>query len=463
MKRLALIIGIMFLGLAAHSEDQSFKPLCLDTKDLQAVSEHFWQFRKLINSEGEQTCSEKKNHKWMVIAKALVTLYKNSAPLPEHRKDDPFTYQVIKTPDFWKYFTRRADRFDITPSRCGEGVGAWVWDRYPGEINICDSFYLFENDPGTLASLLLHEVRHFDDMSKFSHVRCSRDSDNYACDKSIEHRGAYAVSVQASAVFGLRGHGLNAKERALSRMDAISRATYHFVHPPQIKLTSSLLLQGAGDDVYQWFSESDQLIVRKTLDQPARVYPTGFNDLVFYPEDSNLPAYRQNMDFESSAVVLGFFADHYNQLTPQERSLFKDVSYSDDGALLIGDQLNASCDNKLKSQKDPLYSQMDGFVSVDDVTYLKHVSGVLYKINCPKRTKQPFTLKATDLKISPEIKRTFQLSGEDYALTHQGQILKDMLAVDSPSLNSQAWRTAAPFTVPSLFLQDDISGLWAEQ
>jgi|GEM_PF-2989615 hypothetical protein len=463
---LFVLLGLSLSFAPAQAED--FTPTCLQTAELKEISSHFEQFKKLIDPASEKSCSTEKNDKWFKVAEAVAVIHSKTFSPPPLEGDDVLTYRAVDRNQFWSYLTRRADRFDLTPSAC-ESYAAYVWDYIPGEINICSPF--LRSTLAGRAEILLHEVRHFDG---FSHVVCRKGAFKgvYACDRSIGEKGSYAVSVQALALMGLDRNKLSADEKIYARYAAVFGTQNNFIKIPPLKVTSSLFLEDGQGGLFLWSPSTGNFSFKMSLPENVSVFPSNMYYWTFYPKDSNQNAYRSTAFLLEPMEAVGDYAKTYNAMTPSERSSFREVSYREGenaSGLLVGARLRTLCDNKeFKTFDQPLIGQMENFVALSGKTYLKHSDGSLYSIKCKKGK---LSLLKSDLMMPLEIKSSFDLGGVTYALNRSGQILrleKDKNSVsasvlENPALQGRSWVQAFSYEVPHLFLQDDLQNLKGER
>ncbi|MCC6138779.1 MAG: hypothetical protein IT287_09110, partial [Bdellovibrionaceae bacterium] len=279
---------------------------CIPSQDMDVIAKTFTQFATVPAGKAEY-CEADLGTEWYPVVSALVALKNIKPNEPSTNVDDAFTHKAITESDWWAYFAKRAQSFSVQ-KQCEENVVAFVIPAFgDGRVYLCPIF--FESSLSSQASVLMHEVRHFDG---FSHVTCTRGLDagsSGACDNNILDKGSYAISVQT--LVGLaRSHQIAPSEKPVVESEAIFTAFNRFNVVPKVRVNQSVILSDTSGSVYKWTKNESFSLLGK-LAQAARVY-VGFNNLTIYPVDANVDAYRFDMGLTTQAQSIGLFANRYN-------------------------------------------------------------------------------------------------------------------------------------------------------
>jgi len=128
-------------------------------------------------------------------------------------------------------------------SFCEEtGFTAYIEFEKPGSVFLCAPFYddrtsLYEN-----LETLLHEVRHF---AGHDHVTCTRGPKKGGeglCDRSLEQKGSYAVSLEANLKMALQSSQVPAPLRSMMKASAMTIANELFNKPIQTSGLQAVIL-----------------------------------------------------------------------------------------------------------------------------------------------------------------------------------------------------------------------------
>lgn len=457
--KLSLLLAVLSFGnLYANTS-------CISDNDLKEISEDFVQFEKFLSGKS-QYCESDLGMEWYKIAQSLVTLKNSSPDEPTIDSDDAFTYQAIDEKDWWAYFTKRADTFIVQKS-CREGVVAYVQPFFGmGRINLCAPF--FEMPISSQASVMMHEVRHFDG---HRHVTCTQGNENGsdgACDEKITGKGSYAISVQT--LVGLaRSKDTLAAEKPLVEAEATYMAFNKFNSVPKVKINYSMLLSNKVGEVYSWvIGKSADLMA--TLDSPAVMNGSG-RHLTIYPTDTNLEAYRMDNALTAKVENPGLYAKHYNAQSVQERAKFKSISYQGTGGLLKGNSLTTLCNQstvELGNKKLDSIGQMKRILtlskdskSIEQESFLLSENGDLFPYECKSTRTTAVTVGNSTMKVDSsllDVKQTLSLGKDYFAIKEDGTLVRMSYenktfseeSVAMPIQNAD-WLSATPISKPLVF------------
>ncbi len=446
--------------MAQSSED------CVSYADLAEIAQDFDQF--VLGSEIQPFyCLEELGREGLAIAKSLVVLKNITPNEPELNDEDAFTYKAISEKNWWAYFTKRAERFAVI-SNCPEGVAAYVQPFYGnGTINLCQLF--FELNVSSQASVMMHEVRHFDG---HSHVTCSQGMEKGnggACDDDIRSQGSYAISVQ-TLVGMARAENVNVGDKSLLEAEAIYMAFNKFNQVPSLRLNKSIILSHQSGEVFKWSMENDLVESVGILKTPSMVVKSG-GSLTIYPLDAHEEAYRQDVSLQTDMENPGLYAKYYNNETPEERGKYSSISYFGAGGLLKDNSLINLCDTQsleLGTTDLTQYGQTKALMSLsvdlaDQVreSYLLNDEGELYLYDCASNNSKEVTIEKSEYRVvndADKVAGSFGLNGEQYFLLNSGVLrlgqFQDkeisLQSLELPVLN-EGWVSATPFSTPEVF------------
>lgn len=458
------IITLQFLNSEAQA--QTAGSACVSLEDLTEISQSFEQFAAFIKEGQSSYCESDVGAQWIKVLNSLVLLKKLQPAEIDYNEADAFTFKAIEEPNWWAYFIARAKTFEI-PAQCRPGVGAYVMPLFmEGMIFLCPPF--FESSVTSQASVLMHEVRHFDG---HSHVSCTRGMDTGsagACDTDILNKGSYAISVQ-TLVGMSRIVDMDAGEKNLLEAEAIYTAFNRFNTIPKVKINEAIILSNDLGEVYRWnIGASPAYEKIGELSSPARVY-NSYNNLTIYPLDPAIAAYRMDKDLNVSISSVGLFAVHYNKESVEQRGLYNNVTYLGSGGLLKNNQLITFCNNETASVQDlTSYGKMNRIIALSKdevdseyVSLLVSEAGELYQFNCDNRGVSDVSVSPYGLSLSTDLislKEAFGLGGRMYGVLAQGQLVQldvegtTILAknTDFPFENKN-WVSATPLSRPEIF------------
>jgi hypothetical protein len=438
---------------------------CISDNDLKDISVDFLQFETFLTEKAEY-CESDLGTQWYKIAQSLVTLKNSSPDEPTIDADDAFTYQAISEKDWWAYFTKRASKF-IIHSNCREGVIAYVQPFFgAGTINLCEPF--FDMPISSQASVMMHEVRHFDG---HRHVTCTQGNENGsggACDQKITGQGSYAISVQT--LVGLaRSKDTLAEEKPLVEAEATYMAFNKFNVVPEVKINHSMLLSNKAGEVYSWvIGKSADLV--KTLSSPAVLNGSG-RHLTIYPSDTNLDAYRMDNGLTATVDNPGLYAKHYNEQSVQERAKYKSISYNGTGGLLKENSLTTLCNQtslELGNKKLDSVANMKRILtisndskSIEQESYLLSENGDLYPYECKSTRTTAVTVGNSKMKLDStllDVKQTLSLGKDHFGVKEDGTLVKMSYENNTFSeepmtmpIENSDWLSATPISKPQVF------------
>lgn len=417
---LAAILLTSVIPLVAHGE-------CFKAQDVAPVIRAFPQFQAL--QQRSEVCAHQLDAATFTVLQTLMDIRNIEIdPLPKSHTVDDLSVRPLEARGWWDYLAERANRFNLSPGHCGPLAIAYVDAEVPGEVNLCPPF--FDYSRAERASVLLHEVRHFDG---FAHVTCTRGlnaGQRGGCDPSLSMKGSYAVSVQANVAIGLGGKTFSAAERALSRAAAITVLNNKFNEPTQIRLRSSLYILDARGTVWDWLPDAPELAPRrvKKLERFSRIYSSNL-DVVLYPFNLAHPAVRFADEFQTKRTLeMGTIANQYNQDAPVDRRRYRAISYESGGGVLTDDLWRGACSGKLMDY--PLQQLSDSIVTVlamkptEDSgprTYLLGKSGKLFIPDC---LSSRAIVGNTAFRMPSDIQMTVPVGERLFALMQNGRLFE---------------------------------------
>ena len=458
---LLTLIFTSLISLNAHAQDAQ---ACISLEDMNEIGESFSQIERKISDQKTEYCSNDLGKEWFAVSKSLEVLKNTQPDEPTLDPDNAFTFKAISEKNWWSYFTNRANSFAIE-RRCQDGVVAYVYGfGGNGEIHLCPLF--FEQNLSSQASVMMHEVRHFDG---FRHVTCTRgqeEGNSGACDSVITKKGSYAISVQT--LVGLaRSKQTSKGQRALLESEAMYMAFNKFNTVPKVKIQNTIILSNTNAEVFKWTpgKEASKLA---DLKEPAVVL-NSYGKLTIYPTDVRAPAYRMGKNLEESVNGIGLFAEFFNRESPSEKAKYSNISYFGIGGLLKENRLIAICDNQSLFEND--LSSRGKFsrivsLSTDDLdiqreSYLLAEDGELVSYKCRNKQSNNLVFENTGIKLdrtAKDLVESFGLGGKQYAVLGNGNLAsinlngKSLKAerLEMPIANEN-WVSATPLSSPEIF------------
>jgi hypothetical protein len=319
------------------------------------------------------------------------------------------------------------------------------------------------------ASVMMHEVRHFDG---HAHVTCAQgmeEGNQGACDNNIQDKGSYAISVQ-TLVGMARAENVNVGDKSLLEAEAIYMAFNKFNTVPRLRLNKSIILSSQSGEVFQWQLQDDKMDRLGQLAEPAMVLRSG-GTLTVYPLDPQSDAYRQDVALETNVENPGLYAKHYNSEAPLERARYRSISYFGAGGLLKDNTLINLCDTKdltLGNTDLNPYGNVQALMSLSKDaadqfrdSYILNDEGELYRYECVDNDSQEVAIEPSPFRLingADKVVRSFGLEGVQYFLLDTGAlsaaqfqgnniVLQD---IEMPVAN-QGWVSATPFSLPEVF------------
>ena len=438
---------------------------CISQQDLSEIASSFSQFDRFLSSQSEY-CEKDLGDQWYGIAKSLVILKNLQPDEPTSNADDAFTYKAISEKDWWAYFTNRANKFTIQ-SQCQQYVVAYVSPFFGrGNINLCPLF--FEQPVTSQASVMMHEVRHFDG---HRHVTCSQGNEkgnSGACDDEITNKGSYAISVQ-TLVGMARSEGVDSQEKPVVEAEAVYMAFNKFNRVPKVRLENSLILSSDQGEVAS-YNLNGQIETIGQLPEPSVVLNSA-NNLTIYPTDASSEAYRKDNKLFVQMENPGLYAKHYNSETPSEREKYKSISYFAPGGLLKGNELLTLCNSNTTDLGKTDLSSMGDFVTIMSMSLdekdqereslLLARSGEIYRFDCVGSNSDKVKFEKTSMTFNgdaSEIVDSFGFKGEQYALLTDGTLAVIQFTGQTLQLNrlniagtQGFWLSATPISIPEVF------------
>lgn len=460
--KISFIVMTLLMSLNGYASD------CIPYQDLKEISDEFSQFDKFVRKKQAEYCEKDLGEQWFKIGKSLELLKNISPNEPALDQQDGFTYKAISEKDWWSYFTNRARKFSIQ-SNCREGVVAYVRPFFGGgRINLCPFF--FEFNISSQASVMMHEVRHFDG---HGHTRCTQGNENGmsgACDSKITSGGSYAISVQ-TLVGMARSNDIPESEKALVEAESVYMAFNKFNTVPKLKINRAMVLSNGIGEVYNWNLETNETTLMKTLENPAKVLASG-NFMTLYPVDTNLDAYRKSADLNEIIEKPGLFAEAYNADTLTERDKYQTVNYMGSGGYLKDNTLYTLCNRRAGTIDSTNLDNKGQFTRILSISkrnapqeienFLLSESGDLLSFECDgissskvnfgkiKKTINSDLTKIEQMISSGEQHFAIKETGELIQVERRGQNLSSKMLSQFP-LDNNDWISIAPQARPEVF------------
>lgn len=459
--RVFFVLSILFTSQAYGQEAVD----CVSHNDLKKIAASFSQFDKYVKNK-TQYCEADMDVEWLKIANSLVVLMNTVPDEPAVDNDDALTFKAISEKDWWSYFTKRANKFNLDKN-CPQNVVAYVmpfWGN--GTINLCNLF--FDISVSSQASTMMHEVRHFDG---HSHVTCTQGNEkgiSGACDGQITGKGSYAISVQ-TLVGMARSKDTKKEEKALLEAEAVYMAFNKFNTVPKVKLNNSIILSNNVGEVYRWTIGQGVKLVKQLTE--ASVVLNSSNNMTIYPIDTESDAYRVDRTFEVAVENPGLYAKQYNSETPQDRELYKSISYFGTGGMLKGNDLYTLCNQSTvalgktnldsKGQFNAIISMSLDEKDQSRESLLLADNGDLYRFECRDNSSDVVNFQKSDVKMAGGamgIVDSFGFDGEQYALLDDGSLtivsiansVMNLESLNLPVVNKD-WISATPYSQPEVF------------
>lgn len=317
MKSVVSIIGMLFLfGQPSMADDTTADDQCLDKEKVDLI-------RDVLSlpeeAEEEFDLCDPKLPAYQLM-ESLVEIY--TIRFKEADLGTPYNQGILST-DFWEYFSERVDTI-VNESECDRAV-AYVYPFDPGVVHICPPFYqnMLAQER---AEVMLHEARHFDG---YRHVTCTRGPRKGiagACDKAIDQKGSYAVTVESLAKMAMLGEGLTAAERSLTKITALGLANETFNVPVVPHDLGALYLTNGKGESFFYHQESKELKPAPTVDTGAMRVVSRNVALALFPNDRSDAA---TLDVFSNKLNLlpgmGSFSLKYNETEQDKRPEVVDI------------------------------------------------------------------------------------------------------------------------------------------
>lgn len=430
--RLLLIFLFISASFSARGEETSIG--CLSANDLTEVSRKFNQFDAFLKTTRNEYCKKDLGDKWFFVARALVNMKNLKFSPRTHQTIDDLSIKVLPDDDWWAYFTKRANRFDLNPKYCDSSTEAYVWNHIPGEINLCPIFFN-SNNSGLAISLLMHEVKHFDNVH---HEPCRANQfKGMYCDSSIKVKGAYAVSVQTSVDLAFYSN-IPEDEKKQLLYSLVQILDFFNSELTLLKSTKFYLVNSLGE-VWMWDLNSPEQAIQliAKLKGPAEVLVSPASFTIF-PLDKKIDAYRLTLNWLPSSSI-GEFAEAYNKINIAERLTYLGPSY-ETGSELKNGTLQKRCQADFSEiayfSTNKIPEPMEGFIYIDErLTYNNFMrgsedsfilakSGKVYQIICSNPAQKSLYFKLTDMTLPKEIKKFFVLKGRYWGLSDKGEFFE---------------------------------------
>lgn len=457
-------LTLSILLIATTAAAKKAEPACISHADLEGMAKNFDQFQKFLGKK-DQYCKEDLGEQWITIANSLVVLKDIHQNTPTYESDDALTYQAITEKDWWSYFIKRANHFTIQ-TKCQQYVVAYVMPFFgAGDINLCPMF--FDQDVTSQASVMMHEVRHFDG---FPHVSCSQGNEkgmSGACDDAITTKGSYAISVQ-TLVGMARSKDIATESKPVVEAEAVYMAFNKFNKVPEVRLNQSIILSSDQGEVFNWSLDAGVTEIGK-LPEPSIVLNSA-GKLTIYPLDTNSEAYRKDNKLFVEMDNPGLYAKHYNAETPEERAKYKAISYFPTGGLLKENSLLTLCGSDLSANNLDDKGEFSTIISMSmdpkdqkRESLLLATTGELYRFECssPETQSDEVRFEKTEMVFNGDanqIADSFGLAGQQYAVMKDGSLTMvefngNNLQISPMSLPSvkRNWVSATPMSTAEVF------------
>jgi len=457
-------VKLLILALTLASHNLFAASECIQQNDLKEIADHYVQFEKYVSSASE-VCIDDMDEEFFKIAQSIIVLKNIPPKLPTFDSNDALTFQAIQEKDWWSYFTNRSERFSIDRG-CSPGVIAYVNPFFGrGTINLCLRF--FEMEIPNQASVMMHEVRHFDG---FRHVTCTQGNETGsrgACDNEITDTGSYAISVQT--MVGLaRSKSFTPSETTQLESEAVYMAFNKFNKVPKVKLSFSMILANNAGEVYKWAVGQGMALI-KTLSEPAIINGSERN-LTLYPVDRSQDAYRMDLGLSAKQKGIGLFAESYNDETLEERKKYKSINYFGASGLLKGNTLLTLCNNSSLKLGEESLNRIGQFSNIINLrlnttgpnheSYLLNEDGNLFSFECVADNREDVKISQSGISIDSSlgsIKQTLTLGFTNYAVLESGELVELNINKESQTVSlglpseSSNWISASPITKAEVF------------
>ncbi len=469
MVRFFNLISISVLISLSSQWAWSQESQCIQKDDLTQISENFVQFQSFIG-EAQEYCAEELTEDWLKVLQSLVALKNSKALEPDFDPADALTLKAVSENDWWAYFVNRASTITI-PASCPEGAAAYVMPMFmPGTIFLCRPF--FEASKFSQASIMMHEVRHFDG---HSHVTCTRGLDKGsrgACDPDILNKGSYAISVQTLVALA-RSPEIESADKLLLESEALFTAFNRFNTAPQVRMRDMMVLASDQGEVFEWELKKAEMRSIATLKEPAVVL-NSYDNLTIYPLDPTVNAYRTDRMAINPIESIGLFANSYNAEAITEKEKYTSISYLGVGGLLKENSLITLCGNSTELLNQDLTEQglFRSIISLsldssdlDRVSALVSDDGGIYSYQCDPTNDQKVILTqeagiALSSELAQNLVESFGLGGSQYGVLNDGRLVELTLnnqVFESTDvvlpIENQKWVSATPMSLPELFNQ----------
>jgi hypothetical protein len=455
----------LFFTFSAHAQNSDVS--CISAQDMQVIGQSFSQINSRLSDTLTRYCEIDLGKEWFAVSKSLEVLKNIKQNAPVFDEKDAFTHKAISEKNWWSYFTNRASSFTLE-RQCEEGVVAFVFGGFGGgngNIHLCPFF--FEQGLYSQASVMMHEVRHFDG---HRHVTCAsgqEEGNRGACDTRLSNKGSYAISVQT--IVGMARSNDTPKDQAsLLESEALYMAFNKFNETPEVKINNAVILSNNAGEVLKWNPLKKTIIKVGQLNESAVVL-NSYNRFTIYPTDANVPAYRMDKELRVRQDSIGLFAVEFNKETPAEKEKYKNISYLGAGGLLKENTLITICDNKTLFKENlnkrgefvAMISMSEDDFDQERTTLLLSTKGDIISYECRDSDSNNLVFKNTGLKFSgnaSDVVESFSLDGNQYAVLKNGTLVNLNLSgstlsaeqLDLP-VNNKDWVSATPLSNPVIF------------
>ncbi len=463
MNKVCLALGFLALATGSASASNYFdkEEACLQVSDIKNIEGHFKQFQDFTNTSAKEVCREEVGEKWFEVVRTVLAMERLQVTDElQTVEGDDLTLKPITEKDWWSYFTQRADRFVIEPSRCSanENIVAFVFPFLRDQIYLCPRF--FEMDSGSQIEVLMHEVRHFEG---FSHVTCTQGNENGAsgaCDQKIATGGSYAVSVQAQVELSFVDQ-LNDADRILAESGAIYSVNNKFNSLPSVKYTNFVYASNGDGQVWR-IPETDHTKAElvTTLKDASYIYGNGSQFTVF-PKDASVDAYRTGKEFTSRAKSIGAYANMYNADSISQREEYSAINYYGVGSIVKSNELYTFCGEQATSLSAKSFDE--GLIQAlpvlkndkdEDHMFILSDSGEMFDFTCDDKTGD-LEITAVASTLPADTATAFAFDQETaYVVTKSGSLKTFNMKTGSYESNlskDSNWLNATPLRIYDVF------------
>lgn len=413
--RLVSMAVLCLAATAARAED------CLPAGEIQAIAEHFTQFRDLAN-KGEY-CFDDSPTSHLLKGISFMRRTRFANPMP-NSADELFRGGFKN--DWYSYFVERITDFRIQPS-CERGVIAYVYfwgtSMYVCPLALTDAFTALDR-----ASVFLHEARHIDGYPHYTCSRGARLGMSGACDNQISEQGSYAVTVETYAQISRYAVDLNPALRAYARSMAVVYADEAFNVPVKIDRTSRFLAVTNDGRFHALDLAAGTSVAMGRLPVAGRIAMRA-QHMILMPDDKTLTSrYAFARDEGETTQSVGDPMADYDAGSPALRAEFKAAHFGGQWfAHAYRDHLRFNCGFGMTTPIDVRIDEVpesfvypSGYTREATSAQMVTVSGRVYDVGC-NGSREAFVRPAS-LHLDRPYKRLYRIGGDTLGLGADGRI-----------------------------------------